>query len=103
MALPLGNLINVGFIPNIWQVMIIIPHITLEHALEENLHLTSESPSGFKKHLICKGKMPFGLPERPRDVFKTPQFLGIQKRFIAEESEKCTPSFPSLNVFFWSF
>lgn len=56
MALPLENLINVGFIPNIWQVMIIIPHVTLEHASEKNLHLTSEYLSGFTKHFIWRGQ-----------------------------------------------
>lgn len=56
MTLPLENLINVGFIPNIWQVMIIIPYITLEDELEQNLDLTSEHLSGFKKYLICRGK-----------------------------------------------
>lgn len=43
-ALPLENLINVGFIPNIWQVMIIIPYVTLPGSMpwEPNLHLASE-------------------------------------------------------------
>lgn len=43
-ALPLENLINVGFIPNIWQVMIIIPYVTLPWSMpwEPNLHLASE-------------------------------------------------------------
>lgn len=63
MALPLENLINVDFIPNIWQVVVISPHLVSEHALEYNLHHTSEYLSGFKKYFIYRGKMPFGFPE----------------------------------------
>lgn len=74
-ALPLDNLIDVGFITNIWQVMIIIPYITLEHVLEQDLYLTFEYVVKLKtlltcilKYLLCRGKVPFGFPEEDLEV-----------------------------------
>lgn len=94
MALPLENLINVDFIPNIWDKMIIIPYLASEHALEHNSHLTSEYLSGFKKYFIYRGKMPFGFPEGNLERCSRAE----KNEFIVEESDKCTPSCPSFCV-----
>ena len=76
MALPLENLINVDFIPNIWQVVVISPHLVSEHALEYNLHHTSEYLSGFKKYFIYSS-------ERASERMHTGMVEG--------QSEKTTP------------
>lgn len=98
MALPLENLINVGFIPNIRGKMTIIPYLASEHALEHNLHLTSEYVSGFKKYFIYTRKMPFGFLDGDLARCLRPQ----KAKFMVEESDKCTPSCPSF-VCVWFF
>lgn len=75
MALPLENLINMGFIPNIWQVMIIKPYIiTLEHVSKQNLYLASAcliKLNTFKvlfKVLTLQGENAFGFPEGDAEI-----------------------------------
>ena len=70
--------------------MTIIPYLASEHALEHNLHLTSEYLSGLKYFIYRRKRFPKGDLERCSRAQKA--------EFMVEESDNCTLSCPSCCV-----